>query len=387
MDGANSGDKMKQLLFGFLLWPCVCLAAPDLSTKEGMVSTCAAIPADARALKNNAERQAFVVCRDIALLQQIIRWGKGMEKEFKRNSNPDAFNIKLRKEFIYVRDQLKEVRGVLAKLKLKSDEGLMLTPGEWQLDLDGNGKIETWERFFFAIPKRGLQPVSFNMPSDNAEYYLTQYQLDARFRIDQSDVFWALAYHQFAEGLMEMLLAYDVNFKNSGDKGIELRDPAALIRFHQFVGDGIASSSTLRKSLLAETDDKDEWIPNPRQKNTAFPLELDQQAYDTWGRFLAEFIPLWEGKTLLVVERNAGGILGEVARLCPQGWGLNVALLYRKPPRFPLAKDALQSACVRVDSEHPASGLTAMLSQAAERGRANPGSPEWQFVRYLYWVN
>ena len=378
---------MKRLLLSLLLWPCLGFAAPDLATKEGLATTCAALPADSRALKNNAERQAFAVCNDIALLRQIIRWIKEGMKEFNRDPNPDTLRTELRKKFTYVRDQLKKVRTLLASLKLTPGEGLMLAPGEWQLHLDGDGTIETWERFFFAFPQRGVHSFGFNMRSDDPPYYQQQYQLDARFKIDQSDVFWALAYHQFAEGLMELLLAHQVNFGAKGDESIELRDPAALLRSHLLILEGVASSRALRRSLLAETDDKDEWIPNPHQKYTVFPLELDQQAYDTWERFLLEFSPLWAGKTLLVVEQNAGGMLGEVAKRCPPGQGLNVATLFLKPARFPLAMDAARSACVTVDSKHPASGLVTMLNQAAERGRANPQIPEWHFVRYLYWVN
>ena len=378
---------MKRFLFSLLLWPCLSFAAPDLATTEGMATTCTTVPAEVRALKNNAERQAFAVCHDIALLQQIIRWVQEGKKEFNRGPDPETLRTELRKEFTYVRDQLKEVRTVLASLKLKPGEGLRLAPGEWQLDLDGDGTIATWERHFFAIPKRGVQPFSFNMPSNDPSYYHQHYHLDARFRIDRSDVLWALAYHQFAEGVMEMLLAHQVNIGAQPDENIELRDPAALLRAHQLIGAGIASSAALRRSLLAETDDKDEWIPNPRQKDTVFPMELDQQAYDTWGRVLSELSPLWAGKTLLVVENNAGGMLGVVAKLCPQGQGLNVATLFRKPARFPLAKDGMRSACVTVDSKHPASGLVTILNQAVERGRVNPQSPEWHFVRYLYWVN
>jgi hypothetical protein len=181
-----------------LLWPCVSFAAPDLATTEGMATTCAALPADSRALKTNAERQAFVVCRDIALLQHVIRWMQEGMKEFHRGPDPERFRTEVRKELTYVRDQLKAV---------------------------------------------------------------------------------------------------------------------------------------------------------------------------------------------LVVEENAGGMLGEVAKGCPQGQGLNIATLFRNPARFPLAQDEMRSACVTVDSKHPASGLVTILNQVVERGRVDPQSPEWQFVRYVYWVN
>ena len=240
---------------------------------------------------------------------------------------------------------------------------------------------------FFAIPKRGAQEFKFGMPSNDMAYYEEQYQLDASFRVDQSDVLWALSYHQFAEGLIELVLAHQINF-SSAEKGfLELRDPLALLRAHQLIGAGIANSSALRRSLLAETDDKDEWIANPLQKNSVFPMELTQQSFDTWERFLNELAPLWAGKTLLVVDEKAGGLLGELAKQCPKDSGFNVASMFKKPARYPGADGAMLKSCARVDDKHPASGLITMLNQAIEEEGKNPQTPELGFVRYLYWVN
>ena len=166
---------------------------------------------------------------------------------------------------------------------------------------------------------------------------------------------------------------------------VELRDPLALLRAHQLIGAGIANSSALRASLLTETDDQKEWIPNPQQKNTVFPLLLTQQSFDFWGRFLNEFALLWAGKTVLVVDEKAGGMLGDIAKQCPKGQGFDVAAMFNKPARYPLAENAMLKACKPVDSRRPASGLITLLGQVLEN--ENPQSPEMSFVRYLYWVN
>ncbi|MDD4965158.1 MAG: hypothetical protein PHI11_14695 [Gallionella sp.] len=378
---------MTRLLCALLLLPSLCLAAPDLASNEGMKHTCTTLPAQAKALKSNAERQAFVVCHDIALLQQVIAWATKSMAQYRQNTPPDTMLNALRDELGYVRDQLDITRNILGRLKLKPNEGLKVTPAAWQVDLNSDGKLETWEQLFFAIPKRGEHAFNARLPSNDPAYYQQYYQLEAGFVVDQSDVLWALAYHQFAEGLMELLLAHQVNFQDAKNGLVELHDPAALQRAHQLMGAGLATSAALRRALLAETDDQQEWIPNPRQKDSVFPMTLDPQTFDTWGQVLAELQPLWAGKTLLVVDAKAGGMLGQAAKLCPSGQGLNVAFLFQHPSRYPLSSDGMRTACQTVDQPLPASGLAKLINQAAERGRSNTQSPEWQFVRYLYWVN
>ena len=48
------------------------------------------------------------------------------------------------------------------------------------------------------------------MPSDDPQYYQEHFKLDACFQIDQSDVYWALAYHQFFEGFANLLLSFQL---------------------------------------------------------------------------------------------------------------------------------------------------------------------------------
>jgi hypothetical protein len=276
---------------------------------------------------------------------------------------------------------------VLARLKLKPDEGLLLTPAAWQVDLDSNGKLDAWERYLFAIPKRSDQPFEVNLPRNEENYYQQHFDLQASFKVDQSDVLWVLAYHQFAEGLMEIFLAHRLNLTDPKMGWLELVDAAAMARAHQRIGEGFASSAAMRRAVLAETDDNQEWIPNPRQHNSVFPLALDEQAFETWGKVMAELLPLWAGKTLLVVDEKAGGMVGQAAKLCPAGQGLNLRTFFQHPNRYPLRPEGWQTACQTVDAQHPVSGLAVLVNQAAERGRTHPNSPEWQFVRYLYWVN
>jgi hypothetical protein len=391
---------MKKLLLSLLILPSLTWAqskfvAPTIAVNQdfiintSMQARCTSLPGKASKLKNNQERQAFVICKDIALMQQVITWGERLFNQKKARDDDffgESFETILRKEVSYVRDELKSVRLVLEQLKLAPNDGLMLKPSEWEWDLNTDGEIKPWEKYMFAIVKPGERAFTMNMPSNDTEYYQQHFQLDAKFRIDQSDVYWALAYHQFFEGLLETALAYTLE-RSKSNMGLKLINPQGLQRAHTLIGNGFATSEKMHASLLAETDDQDEWIANPKQKNTVFPLVMDQASFDLWGQFISEIRPLWAGKTLLRVRANAGGVLGSAAKMCPNEQGLNIAHLFLKPAPYLRDLAGLQKSCQSISAAHPETGLVTMLEAALARGQANPKSPEMHFVRYLYWVN
>ena len=391
---------MKKILLSLALLPSLTWAqsttvnqptkiSQDFMSNASMHARCKALPKTANKLKNNQERQAFVICKDVALLQQAITWG---DRLFNSKNSRDKdwtgndFERILRKEVSYVRDELKVSRLVLEQLKLAPNEGLMLKPNEWHWDLNSDGEIKPWEKYMFAIVKPGERAFTMNMPTNDPQYYQTHFQLDAKFRVDQSDVYWTLAYHQFFEGLLETALSYTLE-KSSTSMGLKMINADGLKKAHELIGNGFATSEKMHASLMAETDDQDEWIPNPKQKNTVFPLQMDQASFDLWGQFLGEMRPLWAGKTLLRVRANAGGMLGAAAKLCPSEQGLNVANLFLQPAPYMRDLASIQKACQPIDEQHPETGLVTMLEAAIARGQSNPKSPEMHFVRYLYWVN
>ncbi|TXI94871.1 MAG: hypothetical protein E6Q34_03995 [Burkholderiaceae bacterium] len=332
-------------------------------------------------------KQSQVICRDIALVKQIATWIEMMKVEPNKDFTSKDFDQLIRKELRHIRAELGANRQALEKLQIKNGEGLIVVPATWQFDLNGDGQITTWEKYFFAIVRPGERPFSLNMPSDDPQYYQQHFNLDARFRIDQSDVYWALAYHQFFEGFANLLLSFQIENNRGRSFRLKMIDQASLTKAHQLIGEGLTTSEKMRQSLLAETDDELEWIPNPRQINHVFPLAMDQESFDTWGKFLRSFTPLWKGQTLLVAPRNGGGLLGEAAKLCPDDSGVNVATLFQKaPPVFGSFKH-LAYACTKVDAQHPSSDFVRLAQEAMEKAQRNPGSPEWHFVRYFYWVN
>lgn len=368
--------------------PGLSAAQNNFATTEGIQKSCELQEKKAFKLGNsNADKQSQVLCRDLALLKQVIHWFDELKVNPNRDYTSKEFDAFVRKELSHVRKELSASRQALEKLQLKSGEGLVMEPAQWQLDLNGDGKLSTWEKYFFAVVKPGERPISFSLPSDDVKYYQEHFNLQARFQVDQSDVYWTLAYHQFFEGLVNMVLSFQIDVNDRKQMRIKMIDQATLQKSHALIGSGLATSEKMRLSLLAESDDKDEWIPNPQQKNHVFPLAMDQEAFDIWGRFLNETIPLWNGKTLLAASKTAGGPLGASARICEPGKGLNVAELFRKAPNYFDTSLSVKYACMKIDQDHPTSQLTKMAEEALERGRNNPKSPEWNFLRYLYWVN
>lgn len=143
-----------------------CAAPPDFSTGEGYARACAAAPAKATLLKGDEEKIAYVVCRDTALAKQVTTWVfQGMKQMQEKKLGTDAVIAEVVREIDHVRAELAVTRKVLDQVKLGKRTSLLLAPGQWELDLNSDGKIELWEKHFFAIPKRGHQPFRMTSPA------------------------------------------------------------------------------------------------------------------------------------------------------------------------------------------------------------------------------
>ncbi|MES2016267.1 MAG: hypothetical protein V4484_07195 [Pseudomonadota bacterium] len=362
-------------------------ATPDLSTGPGFRATCASLPRQAAQLRGAQQRQAFAICRDVELVQHVATFIALAEKHGSGgiDSLSAAERLMLRAELTHVRDELRTVRLVLEKLKLGENAGLMLKPSSWQLDLNNDAEIKTWERYFFAIPRRGHSLFRLSMPSDDPDYYAREYQLDAAIRIDQSDIAWALCYHYFAESLMETIMSYSFSTANK----IELTDAPGMQRANRLMVRGFQTSDLMRRAILAEKDDDHEWIANPQQNSSVFPLPLDAIDFKVWGTLLGHVIPLFEGKTLLVANPKAGGMLGNASKICPPGYGLSVTRFYDQPPRHPVEQlnlDYLATMCQRVDPAHQASGLFDFMVDYGNRAEHEQGAG-MAFLRQMLWMN
>jgi hypothetical protein len=90
---------------------------------------------------------------------------------------------------------------------------------------------------------------------------------------------------QFFEAALNLVLPTKVDLA----KGFEIRlkdgKRISQVAYRDLLG-GIRASGQLRQALLKETDDDDEWIPNPKQTRTSFPLLMDAQTFATWSELL-----------------------------------------------------------------------------------------------------
>lgn len=367
------------------------LAAPpprtlDLASTAGFTRTCATLPPSATQLASDDERIAWAVCRDVDLVRRIVTWfSQGSRAYAGGHASPAQLKAEVERKLDVVRNDLRRTRVQLERVDLKQRTSLRLAPGRWRVDLDGDGRIETWEANFFAIPRRQGGEPDFAMPSNDADHYNRHYDLNTVIAVDQADVLWALSYHQFIEGLLANLRAFDLDVNSFA---ITLARPALLRNAHLLIGQGLATSERLRLSVLAETDDDHEWLGHPGQASSVFPIPLEAADFETWGQVLVQMRSLWQGRHLLPTTRNGRGLLAELAPVCEPGEGLDLARLYLQPPAVgtPVKLGQLralgQGACRQVDAGHPLSDLPAWL----DRSRSGQASGT-QMLRYLYWVN
>lgn len=356
-------------------------AQPDFQTLETMEATCGAIRKPVAGMTSQ-QQQAYVICNDIATVKQIATFfDYATRRKQEARLTDREMSLVVRTELAGVRDRLRQSRLVLERLQLRKDQGLLLQPGSWVMDLNGDGQISDWERDLFAIPAK--------VDGEDGHGASRGFNREAVFRLDQSDIYWMLSYHYFLEALPEILLSYGLEGDKIDSGTIVLVDPAGMKRARQLIIKGLQVSEKMRRSVLAETDDKDEWLPNPRQHDTAFPLALDDEDFAIWGEAMKHSISLFEGKTLLPLDPKAPTVFTPMARLCGEGEGVSIQAFFDNPPKRPLldmSNGGLTTYCHKIDAGHPASGMLAFMRQYAERGQAR-ADVGMRLLRRLFWVN
>jgi hypothetical protein len=363
---------------------------PRFSTVEEFRGTCASLAHDQLALRSNQQRQAFAICRDVELVQYIATLIKSADSGAFGSAVPEDVRKKIiRAKLSHIRDELRKVRAVLESTKLGPGEGVLIRPALWQIDLDSDGTIQTWEKFFFAIPLRSGDPMRVSQPSNDDEYYRSNYNLSAQIRVDGTDIAWALSYHYFAESLIETILAYTITHQSGFNVEIALVDPEAMERARTLLIKGLQTSERARQLVQSETDNDKEWIANERQTDSVFPIALDNKDFEIWGGLLGHLIPLFQGNTVLPSGSGARGILGYIATACPDGQGLNLAKFYEHPPltlREMESGDVIKHMCQVIDPTHPASGLMPFISDYSQRIDRDNGN-SMQYLKSMLWVN
>jgi hypothetical protein len=384
---------MRKILATLLCSMCLgpALAAhPDLTNTAAFENTCAT--AASRAPATVQEQQAYVICNDVALVQQTRTFIEQGLRRMQRERPSDAVvALAIRQQLAYMRAQLRKSRGMLEKIRISSaSDGLLIAPATWVRDLNGDGTIDISERYFFALPAKSDGELTVGMPSDDEDYYANEYKLNATIRLDQTDILWGLSYHYYAEALVEILLSYQLDRNtNKPNHAIRLAHPENMRRAQGMIVAGLKTSEKMRLSALAETDDDMEWLGNPRQASTAFPVPLDDADFRIWGELMGHLMPLFQGKTLLPPTQKMSGPLGSMSGLCPAGKGFSLQWFFQHPPKYPLEFfDRRETGlyCRKIDATRPASGLFDFIARYGEAMEGN-GREAMRFLRRLVWVN
>ncbi len=361
----------------------------DLSTTAKLEQTCTEFRgAEPQSVTRDADKVAFAICSGIDLTRDALGWFRLNASRLNANGPGTVKEVRAKLEGYLL--TIESTRKLLETIKTNKPL-LTIRPAEWELDLDGDGIVSPFEKHFFWVPKRGVPAsLSGGGPSAGNDYYAANF-IKPTIKIDQSDIYWAIAYCHFAEATLNLLLAYEL--VEGAQFRIQLADAERVKRVaYPSLLNGIAFSGKLRDSLQRETSDENEWIPNPRQKNTSFPLQMDAQTFKTWGELLAHMDKLFRGKTLLggsVTVQNSN-VRDLAMGLCKPGEGVDVHELFQNPIVHPGERSEWQAKCKKATAALPLTGLAAMIDASIKRNSAGGTgnlSGEWMVLRHFYWVN
>lgn len=258
------------------------------------------------------------------------------------NPKPEPLTYeKLRAVYAGFLADLTAAEAVLASVPEGAAIRLPLDLNAVRLDLDGDGRAspeESLGRIIARVSAFGGAPAAADAPAWMVGF-------------DRADVTWLRGYSRLLSGFLEFVLAYDwrqtyegaahLFFEGArdpsgarsapeplrdpllgGDAGQfgdvialihlvhwPLAEPDRLVRARDHLKAVIALSRQTWREVLAETDDEREWLPGPRQRDTAFPgLEVTQERLDGWQTALTEFEAVLDGKLLLPHWRYRQGI-------------------------------------------------------------------------------
>ena len=244
-------------------------------------------------------------------------------------------------------DDLAQVEATLSKIENEQVK-LPVHVGRVPLNLAGAGA-----RSLTLLPL--LRNFRLGKPGQEADFVIS---------FDRADVDWLRGYCHILSALGEIGLAYDAQgmfdvfahrlFKHvktphefllepsrSGNGGIfdfeEIVDVIGAIHMFRFpvaepkrmsaalrhIEQAVALSRQMWKRVMAETDNDNEWIPNPRQKG-AINIPVTQAMVDSWLKAVDEVELVLQGKKLIPFWR------GKLTR------GINVRKIFLEPTTLDL---------------------------------------------------
>ncbi len=217
-----------------------------------------------------------------------------------------------------------------------------------RLDINGNGQLEASEHFhriysFYNWNARTLfkqgQPLIIDFDLADA-YWMKGYAhlllglSDSILAYRWESVYQQTAHHFFGRTeskigtILEQQGPYDLGIAADLIAGLHamplpLAEPQRLQNAHQHLLETISASRQTWKLIAAETDNQNEWIPNPQQTSVT-GTQISQEMIDGWGQFLDEFEAILQGKKLIPHWRIR------------DGRGINLKQVFHQPAPFDL---------------------------------------------------
>lgn len=269
------------------------------------------------------------------------------------NPNPETLSYDgfrdILKTFV---DDLTAAEKTLAEIGEAQVE-LPLHFGLIRLDFDGDGTAsdeETLWRIYAAV-----SPGTAQVTTEDASKFVIQF--------DTGDVYWLRGYCHLLMFFGDVGLGYDghelfertghilwpknespYNFLRNGKKVFEfggnvdiadvvafihlinfpVKEPERLTAAHGHLESMIDLSRQSWKSILAETDNEREWVPNPQQTGVIPGVRVSQEMVDGWHLFLTEMSDILDGKKLIPFWRGSGVK------------GINLKRVFTEPQNFDL---------------------------------------------------
>ncbi|MDP1823467.1 MAG: hypothetical protein Q8L48_09500 [Archangium sp.] len=230
--------------------------------------------------------------------------------------------------------KLGEVDAALAVAEKDPGFSLELCLACWEVDWNRSGELDDRDRHLLEIERdANNQPLAEDDPKRRPT-----------FRFDVADLAWLRAMVHFQRAVMAVGGAYDPNItfasRNKEKLLLKLRDPAKLLIARDFALAGLTHAARCRQLVLAEVDDDREWVPNPRQKSHAMPLEVDDALFETWAGVLGDVEKLLRGQEGLSVSQLVQ--LGNHQWENPPGGYLDFGALLTQPRDLTFAQGELR---------------------------------------------
>jgi hypothetical protein len=293
--------------------------------------------------------------------------------------------------------ELAAVDDDLAVAALDPNLSLELCLACWEIDWNGDGRVDRRDRLLFQIEKDGD---GAPIPEDDPRRKPT-------FRFDAGDVAWARAFVGFQRAALDVLLAYDLSeagalAERHGDRAkivLHLVHPERVADARRRILEALDQSDLARRSYLAETDDDREWVPNPRQRSHPMPLPVDDKLYATWEAVLGDVRRLVRSEEGLAIADLVALEDGSGRHGATPGGYLDVGSMLSRPHDITLdldrlerirGRDARAALSALFGDHYVASMKRSMLPERLSRMQGEVDRNEETFerkLRYLFWLN